>query len=91
MEMEIEDLHIQMEDVVKTKLSVSFGILLPDAPTSIIPQFPPQHALVFKSVVCVCVCVSVFTKTARSESWNMLLFKGEIILMQFQQKQQKNV
>lgn len=55
MEIEIEDLHIQMEDVVKTKLSVSFGILLPDAPTSIIPQFPPQHALVFKSVVCVCV------------------------------------
>lgn len=29
MEIEIEDLHIQMEDVVKTKLSVSFDILQP--------------------------------------------------------------
>lgn len=27
MEIEIEDLHIQMEDVVKAKLSVSFDIL----------------------------------------------------------------
>lgn len=54
MEIEIEDLHIQMEDVVKSKLSVSFDVLLPLAQNLHSPVSTTAYSCILIS------CVYVF-------------------------------
>lgn len=46
MELEIEDLHIQMEDVVKAKMSVSFHICRVELQTNIFQLFTQVGSLV---------------------------------------------
>jgi len=55
MELEIEDLHIQMEDVVKAKMSVSFHICRVELQTNIFQLFTQVGSLVLDVLFHFCV------------------------------------